>query len=222
MTVYKRSLNYSVTHTDIQCGNRGWKCVLMNIFIEYIFSPKSLVNKKKKILHGVLKLSIQSRSSHLRCGSVMCVCQGRPVGGAAGSEGSNSRPSCTHTQTDGQTDREALSSSSNSFSHLFTDATNTLPLVSEPWRPGPPVDCRCSSSFCWDVAGCPPSTWTWTTSCGSRAIPAACSASPWPCTGSCDRRTRECKRRSSCLLVRAEPCAPRKHAKNALFVDIKP
>lgn len=130
----------------------------------------------------------------------------------------------TDRQTGRQTEWLSAAAAAVAFLTFFTDPTNTLLPASEPWRPGPPVDCRCSSSSYWHVVGCPPLTWTLTTSCGGTAILAACSASPWSCTGSSNRRTRECKRRFSCLPVRAVPCAPRKHAENALKKkkDIKP
>lgn len=111
----------------------------------------------------------------------MRVCQGRLVGGAAGSQVSCCRSSYRLTA---EVHSSSSSSSPTSASVVF--------LCSEPWRPEPPVDCRCSWSSCWNV---PPSTWTRTVWCGNTASPTVCSASPWPCTGSCSPWTRQCKSR---------------------------
>lgn len=112
----------------------------------------------------------------------MRVCQGRLVGGAAGSQVSCCRSSYRLT---------AEEHSSSSSSSLLTSACVVF-LYSEQWRPEPPVDCRCSWSSCWNV---PPSTWTRTVWCGKTASPTVCSASPWPCIGSCSPWTRRCKSR---------------------------
>lgn len=119
---------------------------------------------------------------------MVCVCQGRPVGGAAASKVDNIHPSCCQSLCAPPTVRTSP----------FTSSSGVFVFDCITWRAGSPVDCGWSS-FSWDVADCRLSTWTPRMCCGRPEIQAACSASLSPCTGSSIRWIRECKSRTFCF-----------------------